>query len=219
MSLYSWEMDYPELLVSPKASKRLLIETKLEDKNGFKNFAPFMTSSLTLTGAGIMLLSDKKEETSNSLTYLPLIVGLGSSVYFYYMSSKYRPYRKAYLRNKKMPYKTRENQLSKERFAEEEIEQLASFGKKLKWISVTTNLISSIIVASNSKKDSDAKAVAFISNVLALSPLVFPLRWELVAKEQRKYKKRIYGPIKVSHLIIDPVHNVVGSGFVLNTTF
>src|SRR4051794_25473824 len=53
--------DYPELLVSPRASERLQREAKQEEHNSWTSHIPIQTSALTTFFAATMVAGDKAD--------------------------------------------------------------------------------------------------------------------------------------------------------------
>ncbi len=218
---FSMNLEYPELLVSPRATKRIVLEQKRETSDSWKMYFPMQLSSLTTLITGVTLFSDVDEDKDKK-SISPLVTTLIGGSWLaatLYMSTKYRPYRRAIVNIKSLPYKTKNQQLTKERMAEEEINHLGRIAKRLKWISVISNFTTSIYAASQAKDDSDTKILGGLSALLAFTPLLWEMRWETVSNEQEKYKKRIYGPIKFSHVMFNPFSQRLSTGFVANYSF
>ena len=86
-------------------------------------------------------------------------------------------------------------QLARERVAEEAIENAARIAKRLRWLSVLSNLATAGYLAGNAQDGSLAKTVDVVALGLAFTPVIFPSRWIQVARAQEDYKKKIFGPI------------------------
>lgn len=219
------DLTYPELHVTPRASERIKIEAKQEANNTFKSFLPMQVSALSTFVAG-MMLSGKVEDglapgktVDNGKKAAPG-VAMGISALWLgattWASLKYRPYKSAYFKNKRMAYKTKREQLTMERMAEEEINSLKRLGKRMKWISVAMNLgLNSMLIDANPDETDDQKGAKFVANlsaVIALAPLFFTTHWETVADEQEKYKKKIYAPVAMTPIMMDPSNKYAAAG-------
>ena len=101
---------------------------------------------------------------------------------------------------KALPSTTAEQKLIRERIAEEGINRAAKLSKRMKWLSVITNAGANAFMLSKAEKDSASEVFNAVSLAASFGPLLFSTEWEDVAKDQAKYKKRIYGPILTSSL-------------------
>jgi hypothetical protein len=110
------------------------------------------------------------------------------------LSWSYTPYRSGLDSIKTMPKGTALEQLSRERAAEEQINETAALGTRLTYISLLTNLLASGYIV-GSTPDSTTRVVGGIAAVLSTAPVIFSYRWNHVAATQQDYKKRIYGPV------------------------
>lgn len=219
------DLSYPELHVTPRASARIKLETKGEANNNFKSFLPMQVSAISTFVAAYML-SGKVEDgieagdTVDDGKKAAPGVAMGISALWLgattWASMKYRPYKSAYRKNKKMAYKSKREKLTVERLAEEEINSLKRVGKRMKWISVITNLgLGAMLNDANPDITDDqkgAKFVASLSQALAFAPLFFTTHWETVAEEQDKYKKKIYAPVAMTPILLDPTNTYAATG-------
>ncbi len=201
------EFSYPELNVVPRASDRIRMEVRSEEGHAWKsNLALQMSSFLTLS-SGILAGSNLREDDDKS--YAPevaMTVGAGWFVASIWASAKYRPYRNSFLKLRKKPYRTKREKLTKERLAEEEINSLRSMGQKIRWASAASNFATSMYLMDAIDDSTDegkkVRGLASISAVASLIPLFFPYRWETVATEQDKYKKKIYAPVSLAPTLL-----------------
>ena len=125
---FAQDLSYPELNVTPRASKRVSYEAKLESGGIWLEYAPIQLSSLMLLGAGSMSSGNVKNEKDEqeAAPGVAIAVGavwLGATTW---ALSSYRPYRAALKRLAKLPYKSKRDKLTRERLAEEELNNLKS---------------------------------------------------------------------------------------------
>lgn len=201
------DLSYPELHVTPRASKRIKMEIRDEASYAWKSHLPIQISAATTLVAALQIQGDTKEDQDMIPT-----IAMGVSAAWIgataWAALSYRPYRAAYLRLKKMKRKTKRDRLVFERMAEEEINSLRSIGTKLKWLSVVTNLaMAGSLVSANPNETDDQKTannIAGLAGLMAFAPLFFDYRWERVADEQEKYKKKIYAPVAWAPILMDP---------------
>ena len=214
--------NYPELMVVPKASERLNIEASRSDLNGWSNFLPLHVAATTTLTAGILTLNDLDKDHDSAGIYpkIAIAVGAGWLATSVWLHSSYRPYYKSFQEVKKINGQTTRVQLAAERMAEEHINQIATLGKKIKWLSFFTNAGASALTIGSAKSDSAAKGTAFLGTLTSFLPLLFPLSWEQVSEDQQSYKKKIFGPVSFSNgLIINPANQKPSMGMYLTTYF
>lgn len=209
---------YPELNVAPKASERLKIEENLEKGEDWISHLPIQISALTTFVVAGQVSSakldpdldsdEKKIEEDKQSTYAMLgrVVGgfwLGATIW---ATLKYRPYHEANVRVAGMKGSSQREMLTKERLAEEELNALRRLGRRMRWASVGTNLIIAGLSSGikYDEEESSANTYTMISGLTSLLPLFFKYRWEEVANEQDKYKKRIFSPVAYSPIVLDP---------------
>lgn len=220
---FAQELSYPELNVTPRATERIKIEVKEEAGIAWSQHMAVQLSSLSTLVAGAMSTSsideEKKDDGGNMAPTVAIAVGgawLGATAW---AAMKFRPYRSAYYRLKKMPYKSKREKLTVERLAEEEINEMRTLGRRIRWFSVATNLAASGYLMGNLESESDAQISAGFSALLALGPLFFKYHWEDVANEQDKYKKKIFSPVAMMPITKNPFSNDRASGVSLLYTF
>lgn len=197
---YLNSLEYPELMVTPRASQRLLFEAKKEDRETWKNVGPILLSSLATISAGMEVQGDHPANASQSRKdntawayRTAMFFGGGWLLSSIYIASSYRPYRAAFVDMRKLPKESKRDQLVRERMAEEAMQRAAWIGRRLVWFSSATNFLASTYVMAVGRKE--ASVYAGISAVLGLGPLFFRTRWEDVSILHERYKKRIYGPV------------------------
>ncbi len=193
--------EYPELLVTPLASDRVTEEANIEKSQKFTNHLPVQISALTTALAGVMAANAAgdidKETKRDSAKYSALgaeLVGFGWLGFTAVMSFTSSPYSSANTALKKMPAKSKREQLARERQAEEELEHTASTYNKIKWLSIASNFVVAGAVAGTSE-DQMVKTTAGFAGLAAFAPLLFPYRAETIWDQHQDYKKRIYGPL------------------------
>jgi len=215
------QLSYPELQVTPRASARIKLEIRAEAGHAWTSYMPVQISALsTLAAASMMGSSVDTEKDENEVSpKIGMVFGaawLGATVW---ASMKYRPYRKSFSKYKKYPKKTKRQQLTFERLAEEELSSLRTLGKRIRWFSFVTNLVAAGYMQSSAKEDSDGQRVSGVAALLAFGPLFFNFHWEDVANEQDKYKKKIYAPVAMTPIIQDPFTLARATGVNLLFTF
>lgn len=187
------DLEYPELVVSPRASERLEMESKEEPKRRWTTHLPVQASALATLTAGLFQLGfvDDAKDPSNYSALTGISVGAAWLIGTYFIGAHYKPYQSGNEKIAALAKKTPRERLIAERLAEEEIAAAASTGRKLAYASILTNLGASIYMISQA----ESKAVAGISAALSLAPFFFRYHWGTVAHQQQEYKKKIYGPI------------------------
>ena len=211
----SQELSYPELLVTPRASERIQMEMRDEASYAWKSHLPIQLSALT-TMAAASQLSGKTKEDQDMIPGIAIGVGALWIAATTWAAVSYRPYRSAYFKLKKMPRTSKRDLLTLERMAEEELNSLRSIGTKLKWLSLVTNLAMSYSLINANPNETDGEKTAYnvagLAGLMAFAPLFFDYRWQRVANEQEKYKKKIYAPIAMAPILKDPSQNFSATG-------
>jgi hypothetical protein len=221
LSAQSSAEHYPELMVAPKATDRLVIEARHEQKN-WAMFLPMQISGATTLLAGVMAQSSLNEDKDEKGIgpKLAMVVGVSWLAASSWMQNSYRPYLKGFRRTHKLPYKSDQEKLTAERLAEEELFAAARVARKMKWASFITNAGASVYALSSSEKDSAGQGLSALALATSALPLLFPLRWEQVAEDHQSYKKKIFGPINVTQsMLFDPVTLKPVLGIMAGTTF
>ncbi len=193
--------DYPELLVTPRASERLKIESESEGRKPW-NFQWTITfSAMTTLVAGLMQDEDPAKDPEGNSGSLGMLVGGGWLAVNVFMAYGVRGYKSAYGKVSNMPAQSTRDSLTRERLAEEEINRLGRLSRTLKWLSVATNAFASVQLLSNAKADTTSRTVDILALGASFFPLLFTNHWEDVAQEQQQYKKKIFGPIASTLLL------------------
>lgn len=211
------QLEYPELVVSPRASERLEMEAKDEPRRKWTTHIPVQVSALATLTAGLFQLSyvNERKDPSNYSSLIGISVGSAWLVGSFFLAQGYAPYQKAHERISALSKKAPRERLVAERLAEEEIDAAARMGRKIAYASILTNLGASLYMAVKS----ESGGVAATSAALSLLPLIFRYHWGDVARYQRDYKKKIYGPIARAALLADPVNRNLVPGFTLALQF
>jgi hypothetical protein len=195
---------YPELQVSPRASERISMESKTEARTRRTQLLPIQISALStlLAAAGAPNPTDEHKKDRDDVKYsrqVAMGVSVSWLVFSYFFNEDYIPYTRAAVMLKTLPDKSPQEELVRERIAEEQIEAASSLGKKMMWASVVTNLAAAAYLGSNTEKEGEVYAAA--AAILAFTPVVFKDRWQTVNRYHQEYKKRIYGPITLPTLM------------------
>jgi hypothetical protein len=218
--LLSDSLEYPELSVTPLASQRLKEEALQENKNKWSNLSSIQISGLLTYLAGQQAAQDynpnlkepqaqddNRDKIDNASDTAKLIGGfwfLGATTLTLVKS----PYKDGFNEIKKLPQKTKQQRLARERLAEEKINAAGNLGKKIKYLSLATNILANSLILMEAQED--AQVSAAIAVIGAFTPFVFESRWETVSDLHRDYKKKIYGPI--SFIIPRENHWIPGLG-------
>ena len=159
------QYEYPELVVTPRASQRLQVEEKTEKSGAWTRYIPFQISAASTLYAGVSTMSDpgkplsEKEKAeglepeSKSAGKVAMLIGggwLGTTVA---MSLLYRPYKKGMSVIAGMKAGSKREILARERAAEEYIQAPASLMRKLKWLSVLSNFAASGYAAGTAEEN------------------------------------------------------------------
>lgn len=195
---------YPELQVSPRATERIMMEARTEARTRRTQLLPMQISALStlLAGAAAPKPTDENKKESDDVKYsrqVAIGVGVAWLAFSYFFNEDYIPYNKAAALLKTMPEKTQQEELVRERIAEEQIEAASSLGRKMMWASVVTNLAAAAYLGNNTANEGEVYAAA--AAVLAFAPVVFRDRWQIVNDYHQDYKKKIYGPITLPTLM------------------
>ncbi len=213
--------DYPELMVSPKASERLHLEAIKE--KGYDAFLhlPVQISALTTFTTGILQFGnvDQADDPDERSPLIGTIIGGGWLALSFALGNYYKPYYRGYRDIAKMPTKTKHQRLMKERLAEESIERAASVGRRITWLSVLSNLGASAYMLTTVKSDTSAQEAGYLASAASFAPLLFQYHWVKVACEQENYKKKIYAPIAFNPMVYDNNANKIVPGASLSFTF
>jgi len=215
------DYEYPELMVTPRASDRISQEAKQEAATKWTRHIPIQASALMTLVAGAIQFS-AKDPGKDAEGRSPLFgIGAGGAwlVTSFLLSAYYNPYDSAQKSLAGMPARTQREQLTRERYAEEAIESAACLGRRLMWLSFMTNAGASAWMLSKATSGSMGMFVDIAAIAMAVTPVFFQYRWQSVAAEQRSYKKRIYGPVAAPLFLQDPASGKVGTGVSLTLAF
>lgn len=197
--------EYPELVVTPRASDRLALEAKEEEGRTFTTHLPVQISGMmTFLSAALLSEEDMKNTTQTTTKTFAMGIGLGWVVAGTVLGLTYKPYANGVRDTKDLPRGSKREQLTRERMSEEAINSAASLGRKLTWLSFATNLGGSALMMINSKSATLPLYFSLGSMVASALPLLFPYRWITVANEQENYKKKIYAPIASLDFVPEP---------------
>lgn len=185
--------DYPELMMTPRSSDRVISEAENERSRSWGIHWPLQVSAASTLAAGLIQSGNNKgESTANTAG---ILVGSGWLITTFALSRFYHPYESAARELKNLPSQTKRQQLTRERMAEEAIESASRLGKRLTFLSFATNLGTSIYMLTKAKDGSTAEAADIIAAAASTLPFIFQYRWRSVAHSQQLYKKRIYAPV------------------------
>lgn len=194
------ELEYPELVVAPRATERVQMEANHEYRTRWSRHIPVQLSSLALLSAALMHSS--KDTTGSYIRLGGIFVSATWLINTLVLSAVYTPYLDAYRRVKELPQNTAREKLIRERTAESAIDEAGSLGSKIMWFSFISNFPLSVYFLTSAEN----MAFPIVATVASFAPLFFQYRWQLVSSEQKDYKKRIYGPI-ASTFVTPPVHS------------
>lgn len=196
------QYDYPELLVSPRASERLAEESKAEKGNRWFVNATTQAPALLNLFTGLRAMNegpeaggnDEDAENINNAGLMSTAIGAGWLGLTAGLSLWYSPYHADYRIVKKLPSKNKRLKLNRERRAEEALEDAANFGKRLNYIGAALNLGAAAAVL-GSTNDSQTRIQAAMSAGACILPLIFDHPWVKTYEKHRDYKKKIYAPL------------------------
>ncbi len=214
------EFDYPELMVTPRASDRLEMESSKERDRRCGEYLPLQVSALATFSAGVIQTKFKKSSNSTEqASHLAgLIVGGGWLVANSILAATQTPYASSWGEIKGLPAKTQREQLTRERMAEEALNSAASTARKVMWLSTLTNAGAGIFMAANARDFGVVSGLG--AAALSLTPVIFRSYRIGIANEQREYKKKIYAPVAAGPtMVADARTGKVSSGLALSFEF
>ena len=199
----SSDLEYPELLVVPRASARLEMEAKRENARAWSQHIPIQVSALTTLAAGLICYKnpDGSKDPDGKAGLGGMLVGatwIGATLA---MSAWYRPYETSMKEvgvsksSERSPNGATRDLLTRERLSEEALEAPARLGQRLMWISAFSNAAISGYMVSKATGSSLGQVASLLSAVAAFTPVIFTYQWQRVAADHQQYKKRIYGPV------------------------
>jgi hypothetical protein len=214
--------DYPELMVSPRASERIRLEIDREKSGSFlKNHKALQLAGLTTLLAGVLQSSNVNldDDPKENSPKMGMLIGGGWVIATALLDMKYKPYRKGFDNAKRVKGKSKRDQLTRERLSEEAINNAGKLGRKLDYLGVATNLLAGSYMMASVKKDTISQVANILSIVTAFTPFVFNNYWTKVSKTQNSYKKKVYGPISFSPVLFDSSTKKYVSGASFAFTF
>ena len=205
-------LEYPELMVVPRASERLRIEAKDEDDSWYYTHWTIEFSGLATLALGTVASSYYRESLSatekadaKTVTTVTQAVGLGWITAGFLIGMQ-KPYRSALNVINKYPGKDERSTLARERLAEENLESPARLMRVMKWASVLTNFGACALTATY--LSDQGRLGAGVAAALSFLPLIFEDHAIVVFEKHLEYKKKIYGPVSSVGLMSDGNHLV-----------
>lgn len=194
------KLNYPELEVTPRASERLKMLAEKEKNNSLFTPMAMQISAISTLTAGLLQFGsvDEIEDPDKRSPLVGVVVGGAWVGINFYLSQGYRIYNETLNDVNKIAGNGIREQLTRERIAEEGINKAARLASRLKWISALTNGGAGVYMLGNVEKDTAAQIMGAVSVAAAFAPILFESDWESVARDQRAYKKKVYGPIFTS---------------------
>lgn len=193
-------LDYPELMVVPRATDRLTMETQNEREYGWIAFWPYQVSSITTLLAGNRLrgnykadvTTDLEKKDSDNVGLAAMAVGVGGlGLSIFLIRSDL--YGDSFRRLKAMKVTDKRSELLRERLAEEALEKPAHLINMLTTVSVTLNVLANGAVLSQA--NGDVRSYAAIGMVASFLPWMFSNRYVDNWSKQQEYKRKIYTPL------------------------
>ncbi len=200
------DYDYPELMVSPRATERLQLELDRERQG--KLFGNQVSSQIAygltlINGAMMMGNTNEADDADKNAAKLGIFVGaagLGASMW---MARSYTPYADGLANAMRMKGKDKRAQLARERLAEEAINNAAKLGKRLDYIAAGSTLVANLYMASVVEKDTLTEPMTYLGAATSILPFIFKNYWSGVSRTQSSYKKKVYGPIGFNTILFD----------------
>ena len=202
------DFSYPELMVQPSATDRLLMETKAEKKRGLLEPLALQISAFSTFTAGLLQYSsntDGKSDPNKFSGLTGMIIGGTWLAINYTQFKRKKAYWHAYKKVKGMKGKTKQMKLARERIAEEELAYRAELARKFTYVSVGTNLAASIYMMSQVEKETISELTNAVALLASVMPLLFKTREERVYEQHQNYKKKIYAPLVNFRMFYDQV--------------
>lgn len=214
-------LDYPELMVTPRATERLALEARDEFSQRWSTHLPIQASALATLTAGILQAEKPDGATGlkGSSGVAGILVGGGWLATTIYLAVKYRPYQDGFDEIRKYPAKDQRQLIARERLAEEKLEAPYRLGKKLMILSVLTNAATAGYLLSKVESSTTSQAVNIVAAAASFLPLIFQYHWRTVALKHRDYKKKIYGPVAMATVFQDQVRGTISPGLALQLKF
>lgn len=203
--------DYPELLVTPRATDRVQTAANNENKSAWGEYSAIQASALMTLFTGMQVRGDggKTENDDESAAAASTAGNIGMLTGGLWltttlvMSASYRPYKSARKEFNDMPRGNQRDMLARERIAEEGLEAPGRLSRRMAWLSFISNAAVSGYMASQCGMMQN-KVYGGLSAIIALAPFVFPSGHETLMDYHEEYKKKIYGPLKTASVQYDP---------------
>lgn len=214
------EFDYPELMVTPRASERIQSEAAKEPSSRWTTLVPHQISALSTLTAGIIQKAGD-ETTVKNMDSGMVGIAAGSALLAttFAIEALYAPYAAAAREISSMPAKTPREQLIRERAAEEAIRSASKMAWRLKWLSVLANVGVNGYMATQAQGSTLPQTIDILAAVAAFAPVVFGNNAQDVYREQESYKKRIYAPIAALTVMREPGTGASAPGAALRFSF
>lgn len=215
------KFDYPELVVTPSASDRVTMLAK--DHQGQNFFAPMalQIAAATTLFSGIMHAGQiDVGQDPDELSHIPAIALGASLLAFNYLSFNQNNYfLEAHNKLKKMPSKSKSEELARERIAEEMLKSRARYINRITWISTVANLGVNTYMLSNVNKETFAEVSHMIAIATSFLPIIFESDVEEAWENHKSYKKKVYGPVVKSDLLYHESSKTFVPGMRLSYSF
>lgn len=210
----SKEFDYPELLVSPSASERLVSEAKSENRSRWSTHWTIQAAALAAVVAGGMSNNDPgknakvaaskgEEPSSKSAAKAATYVGGFWLITTTAMSAVYTPYKSGLARLQGMQLNQKKDRLAYERYAEEALDAPSRVATVMKWAAFASTAGAGAMVI-DAAANNTTKTFGGLAVIASSLPLLFESPWISVNRFQGEYKKRIYGPLTKLDLSLMP---------------
>jgi len=204
-------MEYPELQVVPRASQRIVTESKREsEQSQWIEYAPIQLGSAMLFAGGLTHAltapSDTESQRMDRLVGSSVAMGVGTGwmALTAWMAASYRPYTSAVELQGSVTGTGKREVLTRERMAESSIAKAARNGRILSWGFALSQAAASITLlnSTNSVHQNLTPVIAGGALVMSLAPVIFPFHWQQVEGEQSEYKKRIFTPVAFNAAVL-----------------
>jgi hypothetical protein len=193
------KLDYPELMVVPRASERLRMEAREESSNWYYSHwqielagAATLYNALTAQSKIRENLSPSDKNSSASAFLIGKAVGAGWIAAGVFIGLQY-PYRSGVTQISKYEGKDPRSQVMRERLAEESLEAPARLMRPLEWVAMLTNFGAN--AAMGVYMTDEGRLTAGVAALLSLMPLLYEDHAVRVWEKHLEYKSKIYGPL------------------------
>lgn len=197
--------DYPELMVTPRASEALLRHGRDEKADRWRQYLQIQIPAAINLFTGIRVMNEKYSpeqlRDSPSLPGRLKDTGMAATAISggwlgltLAMGIWYEPYTSGLRDIRRYPGNSPREQLVRERIAEEHLANASRLASRLSHLSVISQTFTSVLLMANSE-NREHKIQAAVGGVFALSPYVFRMSWIQNYRNHQNYKKRIFGPL------------------------